>query len=363
MSTERLLSDEELGQLAPIGIKNSADRDAFLRQLALAFKDKSCTKKCYLQLKRAILELAASQGGVALKNLEMIKKRESMEQQLDHAREAHARNPSSKDLSHAYNVLKDQHAEFIKRSEYKTAVRFKNRMLGGITVDDIDAEIKSRAAEETAAKSAASPDASAVIAPSTAFVSNPVHDFLGMSMSAVRDAAVEKPLVVADESEDLLADEPDIPTPRLLNKTIMKRFIKMQAENNDAENKLSESMLLERFLREAKEKHADLAKKKKEAAQKKKEQAHEDGDDDDDDVTQKKKRQKRDRSVTTDFGSLYFVLFGPMCNHFKFGFCYTIMCERMRHYMPGEGPLHLVWRLIINAGANTRQTTQTIEGT
>ena len=358
MSTERLLSDEELGQLAPIGIQLSAGRAAFLRQLALAFKDKTCTKKCYFQLRRAMLELAATTSDVALKNLEIIKEGESLERQEDFAREQHAKDPSSAVLLGCFNALKSKRNVFRKSLEYKTALRFKNRMLAGITPEDIDAEIKSCGAQDTTA----TVDAPAMSAPVTPAVSNPVDDYLGMAFaSAPRDDAVGNPFeIIAEEEADLVADEPDIPTARLLNKTAMKRFMKMQADNKDAE--LSDSMLVEHFLRDAKEKHAELAKKRKEAAQKKREEAHEDDDDDDDDATQKKKRRKRDRSVTTDFGSLYLVLFGPMSNHFKFGYCYTIMCERMRHYMPGEGPLHLVWRLIINAGANTRQTTQTIEG-
>lgn len=362
MSTERLLSDEELRQLAPIGIQLSADRAAFLRQLALAFKGKSCTKKCYIQLKRAMLQLAAKTSDVASKHLEIIEESESLERQEELARYQHVNDPSSTDYLNSFNAIRSKRNVFRKSLVYKTALRFKNRMLDGITPDDIDEEIQRCGAEATTAKTTTTVDAPAMCAPVTTAAFNPVNDYLGMSfVSAACDAAVGEPLgVIADELEDLAMDEPDIPTPRLLNKTIMKRFMKMQAENKNSENKLSDSMLVERFLRDAKEKHAELAKKKKEATQKKRERAHED--DDDDDATQQKKRQKRDRSVTTDFGSLYMVLFGPMSNHFKFGYCYTIMCERMRHYMPGEGPLHLVWRLIINAGANTRQTTQTIEG-
>lgn len=361
MSTVCLLSDEELGQLAPIGIKLGVDRAAFLRQLALAFKGKSCTKKCYYQLRRAMLELAASSSDIALKNLEIIKTSESLERQEELARVQHVQDPSSADFLGRYNVSKSQNIEFRKSLGYKTALRFKNRMLSGITPDDIDKEIRHCVAEEATATTTATADSPAMSAPAT--VADPVNDYLGMSFaSAARDATVGNPLeFIADDELDLVEDEPDIPTARLLNKTTMKRFIQMQAKNNDSENQLSESMLVERFLREAKEKHAELAKKRREGALKKKEQAHKDDDDDDDD-NQKRKRQKRDRSVTTDYASLYFVLFGPMSNHFKFGYCFTILCERMRHYMPGEGPPHLVWRVIINAGANTRQTTQTIEG-
>lgn len=365
MSTERLLSDEELGQLAPIGIALSVDRATFLRRLALAFKGKSCTKKCYYQLKRAMLELSAKTSDVASKSLEVIKESESLQRQEEMAREQHVKDPSSADVLGRYNALKSQRTEFRKSLLYKTALRFKNRMLGGITPGDIDKEIQHCAAEETTAKTTATAYSPAMSASVTAVALDPVNDYLGMSFSsATRDAAFGNSLdFMADELEDPVEDEPDIPAARLMNKTAMKRFIKMQAENKDSENKLSENKLVERFLREAKEKHAELVKKRKEAAQKKKGQGHEDDDDNDgDDDTPKRKRQKRDRSVTTDYASLYFVLFGPMSNHFKFGYCYSILCERTRHYTPGEGPLHLVWRVIINAGPNTKKATQTIEG-
>lgn len=353
MSTDNLLTKDELGLLVPIGIKYCQDRQMFLRQLAIAFRGKRCSKECHNQLKLAMMEALAVNHATAKKNLDVIKESQQLEQQQDMIQREYLDNCLDESAQHRLSVIKAKLTALRASNSFKAARKFRSRMLAGITPEDIDNEIKCLGSEDSSERPPALEPISAVDAPAMIPEVEAVNNFLGMHFEA--------PL---QNTPIAFADEPEISTERLLNKTSIKKFIKLQRENEEAASKLSESALVEKFLREARERHAELLRKRKESANRK---AEEDNFDEADDLeaTKKNKRQKseRDRSVTLpNFGALYFVLFGPMSNHFKFGHCNTIMYDRTRHYTPAEGPLHLVWRVIINAGANSKKVAAMIEG-
>lgn len=366
MSSSRI-SRDQLVTIVPLAREFVKNRQSLLDYLVTAIGDERHVEDCMREIRTAIL--FSNTDAIS----EVHKPPLRLEISLKEAKQKHLATPEDKELRSLYFNFSAQFEAAKASGAYQNACRHRNRQLKGLTNADVVAAIE----EYHSSKDAAASEVEVHLDTSPACLhqdlletrvalpldgstssSNEVSAaaFTGSISNRTAAASADSSCnpVVAPVHQQSHDSRPTL-VEKLPTAAMLTRLFKLKEKNKDWDEK----ELKQQFILSEKARMKSLHNKQKRA--KAKEDEEDDGDDED---TRRRQMVKRSRLMTESlsWANIYFVLFGPISNHWKFGMTQNTMSERSRHYTPSEGPLHMVWRVRIMAGDNSKNIARMLEG-
>lgn len=351
MSSSRISTDQLL-EIVPLARQFVKNRQSLLDYLVVAIGATCHVEECMRDIRTAIV-LTNTDATSAMHQPAL-----QLEINLKEAKHRHLMNPLDEELRAHYLNLDAQVAVARENKTLQNAHKHRNRQLNGLTNADVVAAIEESGRRSPLDLSSVTEQTPADLASVDPIVSTLASGSPLGRLSPINRAVADvlpaehliSPPVAPINSVENSAQPPlveKVPTAALLT-----RLLKFKEKNqNWDDNELKRQFIVSEKAR------LKMLNKKKRA------RANEDDTNDDEDK-QRRQLTTRTRIMTESllWANIYFVMFGPISNHWKFGMTQNVMSERARHYTPCEGPLHMVWRVRIMAGANSKNVARMLEG-